>query len=45
MASTAALAQALGWAPPEPFEAAAPGDGRTALFGLIWRPPAFDAVR
>jgi len=33
--------QAIGWKAPEPFKAKA-ADGRTDLYGLIWRPTDFD---
>ncbi len=33
--------QAMGWKAPEPFKAKA-ADGRTDLYGLIWRPTNFD---
>jgi dipeptidyl aminopeptidase/acylaminoacyl peptidase len=32
---------AMGWRPPEPFKAKA-ADGKTDLYGLIWRPTNFD---
>jgi dipeptidyl aminopeptidase/acylaminoacyl peptidase len=32
---------AMGWKPPEPFKARA-ADGKTDLYGLIWRPTNFD---
>ncbi|TQM09300.1 S9 family peptidase [Pseudonocardia kunmingensis] len=40
---TAALAS-RGWAPPERFRATA-ADGRTPVYGLLWRPHGFDPDR
>lgn len=40
---TAAL-QALGWSPPERFRTTA-ADGRTPIYGLLWRPHDFDPDR
>ncbi|HUA16841.1 MAG TPA: DPP IV N-terminal domain-containing protein [Verrucomicrobiae bacterium] len=34
----------LGWKSPEPFEGKA-ADGKTDLYGLIWRPTNFDAAK
>ncbi len=39
-----AAIQAKGWKPPEPFQGKA-GDGKTDLYGLIWRPSNFDSSR
>jgi dipeptidyl-peptidase 4 len=36
--------QALGWRFPEPFKAKA-ADGKTDLYGLIWRPTNFDPAK
>jgi dipeptidyl aminopeptidase/acylaminoacyl peptidase len=36
--------QAIGWKAPEPFKAKA-ADGKTDLYGLIWRPTNFDPNR
>ncbi|MPY58574.1 S9 family peptidase [Streptomyces spongiae] len=36
--------EALGWAPPERFRATA-ADGRTPIYGLLWRPHGFDPER
>lgn len=33
--------EALGWSPPERFRATA-ADGRTPIYGLLWRPHGFD---
>ncbi|MEV1291983.1 DPP IV N-terminal domain-containing protein [Pseudonocardia sp. NPDC049635] len=35
---------ALGWSPPERFRATA-ADGRTPVYGLLWRPHGFDPER
>ncbi|HKS66214.1 MAG TPA: DPP IV N-terminal domain-containing protein [Candidatus Acidoferrales bacterium] len=35
---------AMGWKPPEPFEGKAT-DGKTDLYGLIWKPTNFDASK
>lgn len=40
---TAAL-EALGWSPPERFRTTA-ADGRTPIYGLLWRPHDFDPAR
>lgn len=40
---TAAL-EALGWSPPERFRAVA-ADGKTPIYGLLWRPHDFDPQR
>ncbi|ANW65018.1 peptidase S9 [Mycobacterium sp. djl-10] len=36
--------EALGWQPPERFRAIA-ADGKTAIYGLLWRPHGFDPAR
>lgn len=36
--------QKIGWKYPEPFEGKA-ADGKTALYGLIWRPTNFDPAK
>lgn len=36
--------EALGWTPPERFRATA-ADGRTPIYGLLWRPHGFDPER
>ena len=36
--------EALGWSPPERFRATA-ADGRTPVYGLLWRPHGFDPDR
>jgi dipeptidyl aminopeptidase/acylaminoacyl peptidase len=36
--------QALGWNAPEPFRAVA-RDGKTDIYGIIWRPTTFDASK
>ena len=36
--------EALGWSPPERFRATA-ADGKTPIYGLLWRPHAFDPQR
>ena len=41
--STAAL-EALGWSPPERFRVTA-ADGKTPIYGLLWRPHDFDPQR
>jgi dipeptidyl-peptidase 4 len=35
---------AMGWKPPEPFKATA-ADGKTDLYGVIWRPTNFDPAK
>ena len=36
--------EALGWIPPEPFQAKA-RDGDTDIYGIIWRPTTFDSSK
>ncbi len=36
--------EALGWSPPERFRATA-ADGKTPIYGLLWRPHGFDPQR
>ncbi|GAA4916029.1 S9 family peptidase [Actinomycetospora succinea] len=36
--------EALGWAPPERFRTTA-ADGRTPIYGLLWKPHGFDPAR
>nr|WP_284233420.1 MULTISPECIES: DPP IV N-terminal domain-containing protein [unclassified Mycolicibacterium] len=39
-----AALEALGWSPPERFRATA-ADGKTPIYGLLWRPHGFDPQR
>ena len=39
-----AALEALGWSPPERFRATA-ADGKTQIYGLLWRPHGFDPQR
>nr|WP_293235957.1 DPP IV N-terminal domain-containing protein [Mycolicibacterium sp.] len=41
---SAAALEALGWSPPERFRATA-ADGKTPIYGLLWRPHGFDPQR